>query len=364
VSTAVPFLSSTERFPKAINWEKVLTWSASILSKKPNCVEGANSVLTTNCSLCASKGWILPIRKKSVIKNANKERTTSLGSWIKIDGIIEILGWDSYFKGQTIVVLKYKYMKMSVFVALISLLALPFYSLNAQSSDLSVILIKVDSLIMADNVAEASQILEKSNAKSPTNYELLWRLSRVETLLGESDAGDEDKEIAHYNKALELAELAIRADKNGSMGYIRRAAANGKLALFQGVLTANSYVNAVLDDAEKAIKLKSADEYNMATAYYILGRTHLKLSETPVVLRMPLDLDWGNIDEAVEYLEKAVKMRPAFIMYRYDFARALIEYDEEGKAKAELLQIANIPNAEPGDDARRVVADKLLKSLK
>lgn len=254
-------------------------------------------------------------------------------------------------------------MKTAVLVALISFLVSPLCTLNAQSTELDATLMKVDSLIMAENLSDATLILETANAENPTQYELLWRLSRLETLLGEMDAGNEDAELEHYNRALEFAELAIKANKKGSMGYIRRAAANGKLALFQGVLTANSYVNSVRDDAEKAIKLKSTDDYNMATAYYILGRTHLKLSETAVVLRMPLDLDWGNIDEAVEYLEKAVKMRPAFIMYRYDYARALIEYEEEGKAKAELLQIANIPNAEPGDDARRVEAQKLLESL-
>lgn len=254
-------------------------------------------------------------------------------------------------------------MKTMLFVALFSLIASFPFNVIAQDSDIAPILTRVDSLIMADNVAEATKVLEKANAENPTNYELLWRLSRIEVLLGEVEAGNEEAELAHYNRALEFADLAIKANKKGSMGYIRRAAANGKLALFQGVLTANSYVNAVLDDTEKAIKLNNADDYNMATAYYILGRTHLKLSETAVVLRMPLDLDWGNLEEALEYLDKAVKMRPNFIMYRYDYARALIENDEKGKARAELLQIETIPNAEPGDDERRIEAKTLLDSL-
>lgn len=220
---------------------------------------------------------------------------------------------------------------------------------------------KVDSLIMLDQVPAAHSMLEEALATDAKNYELLWRISRTQTLLGDKVEGDAAK--AAYEKALEYANQAIKADKKGSMGYIRRGAANGKLALFQGVLTANTYVIEVRDDAEKAIKLNNASEYEMATAYYILGRTHLKLTETPAVLRMPLDLDWGNLEEALEYLEKATQMRPDFLMYHLEYAKALIEDEREDDAKKVLASIADMPNQEPGDEERKAQAVDMMKGL-
>lgn len=246
-------------------------------------------------------------------------------------------------------------MKKHYWILFVCLIFAAVNSLNAQ--DVSVYQ-KVDSLIMANQVSEAEEVLDMES----DTYDYYWRKSRLLVLKGDATENKDQQKDA-YNQALEYANKAIKANKKGSLGYIRRAAANGKLALFEGVLTANTYVNEVRDDAEKALKLKSTDEYNLATAYYILGRTHLKLSETPAVLRMPLELDWGNLDEALENLKKAVDLRPDFIMYHYDYARALIEYEEEEKAKKVLQGIADLPFREPGDDQRKRDAIELLKSL-
>lgn len=244
---------------------------------------------------------------------------------------------------------------------LIVLFSVCFFGLSVvQNSEAT--LETVDELVMQDKVNEAKTLLDQFYANDKNSYDVLWRMSRLEILIGDQKEG-QDSQLGHYEQALEYANRAIKANKKGTLGYVRRAAANGKLALFQGVLTSTSYVNAVRDDCEKAIKYNSDGDYNLAAAYYILGRTHLKLYETPVVLRMPLDLDWGNLDEAVEYLEKAVELRPGFLWYQLDYARALIEFEEEKKAKKLLTAIADMEFQEPGDDARKAEAAELLKSL-
>ncbi|MEO1021925.1 MAG: hypothetical protein AAFW89_05225 [Bacteroidota bacterium] len=220
----------------------------------------------------------------------------------------------------------------------------------------------IDEWIMQDQVPEARAAVQELLNTYPKSYDVLWRASRVELLTGEQSEGKK-LEKKHYREALNLADRAVKANKKGSHGYMRRAAANGKLALFEGVLTANEYVNAVRDDAEKALKLNSESPYQMATAHYILGRTHVKLSETPAVLRMPLDLEWGDFEEGLEHLEKAVEMRPGFIMYNLDFARALIEDKQDDKARVILKNISSLDEVEPGDKLRKNEALELLNSL-
>jgi tetratricopeptide (TPR) repeat protein len=236
------------------------------------------------------------------------------------------------------------------------LLLLPFFAAAQNPAELA------EKAIAAGNLAEAKSVLDAALAKEPGNYEYLWRYSRLMILTGESRTGQKD-ELDFYTKALEWAEKAVKANKKGSAGYVRRAAANGKLALFQGVLTSNTYVNSAKEDVERAIKNKADGDLTLAAAYYILGRSNLKLSETPVVLRMPLDLDWGNVDDAVSNLKKAVELRPGFVMYHLELGRAYIAQENNAKAKEQLSLAANGSEQEPGDAKRRQEAAELLKSL-
>jgi tetratricopeptide (TPR) repeat protein len=248
---------------------------------------------------------------------------------------------------------------MRIYTLLFCVFALFLMNLSILKAQYS---LPIDSLMNAGQLTEAAEWLDQKLQEEPKNADWLWRMSRNELLIGETKA-EESEQKSHFERALEFANGAVKADKKNSMGYIRRAAANGKIALFQGVLTANTYVNEVRDDCERALKLKSADAYELAAAQYILGRTHLKLSETPAVLRMPLDLDWGNLEEALELLEKAVAARPQSLRYHFDYARALIEMEDTQAAKEILARIAELPETEPGDEGRRTEAAQMLAEL-
>jgi hypothetical protein len=127
------------------------------------------------------------------------------------------------------------------------------------------------------------------------------------------------------------------------------------------VLDAADLVEAVKADAEKAIALNNAGAMTTAAAHYILGRTHLKLTETPRPLRMPLGLGWGNLADATKHLKAATELRPNFIMYQLDYARALLKGGQGAQAKALLGAIAGLSVQEPGDEERKKEAVEALK---
>jgi tetratricopeptide (TPR) repeat protein len=204
----------------------------------------------------------------------------------------------------------------------------------------------------------------KAYAIEPTNYEILWRLSRTYVDIGEHQpaATDEQKtkQLETYQKALDYAELAVKANPNGSMGYTRRAIANGRVALFKGVWDSIDLVKQVRADCEKAIGL---DKEN-AGAYYVLGRTNAKLCEKPKIIRWPLGLSWANYEDARANYEKAISLRPTFIMYRLDAARAYVELDEYDKAKEQLTRIASLPTQDEDDSQFRKEAKELIEKIK
>jgi tetratricopeptide (TPR) repeat protein len=91
------------------------------------------------------------------------------------------------------------------------------------------------------------------------NFEILWRISRAYVDIGEhmpsSTSAQEEAQIATYQKALEYSEKAVKAAPNQSVTYLRRAIANGRIALFKGIFSVAGVVNSVKADLEKAIQL-------------------------------------------------------------------------------------------------------------
>jgi tetratricopeptide (TPR) repeat protein len=231
---------------------------------------------------------------------------------------------------------------------------------------------KVEKLIaQANNYSEktfenqkAIQVLEAALKDEPNNYEALWRLSRAIVDHGEHLPAGTDQEKAQqlkmYEQSLEAANKAVAANANGSMGYARRAIANGRIALFKGVWESLDLVKQTKADCEKAIALDGSN----AAAHYVLGRTHLKVCEKPRIVRWPLGLGWANMEESIKHFEKSIELRPDFIMYRIDCARAYIEEDEYDKARNHLTTIGKLPTADEDDDQFRKEALELLEKIK
>jgi len=223
---------------------------------------------------------------------------------------------------------------------------------------------RVDTLLAAAQLAPAVALVEQALAATPRDFEVLWRSSRVRLLQGDAAPEKSKAQDKLYRDALALAERAIKANSTAPDGYVRRAAANGKVALFAGILDAADYVLQAKDDTEKVIALRNVPPVTLATAHYILGRTHLKLTDTPRPLRMPLGLGFGNAADARTHLERATELRPGFVMFQLEYARALVANNEAAEARAVLMQLPSLANQEIGDEARKRDGAELLRTMK
>ncbi|MCU0650215.1 MAG: hypothetical protein MUF00_19665 [Gemmatimonadaceae bacterium] len=242
-------------------------------------------------------------------------------------------------------------------VLLLFALTIPASAVAAQ--DTRALVSRTDSALARLDVPAARAAIEAAYRQAPRDYDVLWRLARVFVLTG--DAAPKSAQEQLYRNAQAYADQAIKANPSGAEGYVRRAAAAGKVGLFKGVLDAADLVEAVKADAEKAIALNNAGAQTTAAAHYILGRTHLKLTETPRPLRMPLGLGWGNVADATKYLKTATELRPGFIMYQLEYARALLKGGQAPQAKALLGAIAALAVQEPGDEERKKEAADALR---
>lgn len=208
----------------------------------------------------------------------------------------------------------------------------------------------------------------KAEKLSLDNWEVLWRISRAYVDLGEkmpskTDAQKDEQEKI-YKKSLEYADRAVKLAPNQSITYVRRAIANGRIALFEGVFSAIGTVKDVKADCEKAIQIGNGGNYVQALAHYVLGRTHLKVCEKAYLVRLPLGLGWGDTEEAVRLLEIAVKLKPNFRMFMFELAKAYVEEDEYEKAKDILKKIEKAPVQDEDDDVVLSDAKKLYEEIK
>jgi len=233
-------------------------------------------------------------------------------------------------------------------------------SLVAQSASIA----RVDTLLAAMQLAPAVTLVDQALAAVPRDFDVLWRTSRVRLLQGDAAPEKSKAQDKFYREALALAERAIKANSTAPDGYVRRAAANGKVALFAGILDAADYVLQTKEDTEKVITMRNVPPLTLATATYILGRTHLKLTETPRPLRMPLGLGFGNAADARTHLKRATDLRPGFVMFQLEYARALIANDQPTEARVLLQQLPGLANQEIGDDTRKREGAELLRTLK
>ena len=86
---------------------------------------------------------------------------------------------------------------------------------------------------------KALEVFHKADVEYPDNWEIMWRISRCYVDIGEhmpaSTDEQEDAQFAKYELALEYADKAVSLAPDQSVTYLRRAIANGRIALFKGV---------------------------------------------------------------------------------------------------------------------------------
>ncbi|NMB80271.1 MAG: tetratricopeptide repeat protein, partial [Ignavibacteria bacterium] len=162
----------------------------------------------------------------------------------------------------------------------------------------------------------------------------------------------------------DYAEKAVKLEPNKTISYLRRAIANGKIALFKGVFSVAGVVNSVRADAEKAIQLNNGDNFVMGVSHYVLARTHAKTSEKWKPARSILGLGWADNEIAINEFKKAIEIYPNYVMFYVDYANSLIREDEYKTAREMLNKALTITNAHQDDDKRKAEAKQTLNEIK
>ena len=207
--------------------------------------------------------------------------------------------------------------KISPMILIVSVIVL-FFSQSIFAQDVNELISEGDKLSAEFKHKEALEVYKKADTASPANWKILWKISRAIVDIAEklpTETGEEeDEQLLMYDKAFAYADSSAKLSPESSEPYLRKAIANGRIALFKGVFSVAGVVNQVRDDVEKAIELITGGNIIQGVFHYVLARTHAKISQKWAPARSVLGLGWADNEIAIEEFKKAVELYPEFIM--------------------------------------------------
>jgi len=255
-------------------------------------------------------------------------------------------------------------MKKTVVLIFAILISIPIFSIAQSLEDF---LEEGDKYYEQFNNEKALDSYKKADVAFPDNWKALWRISRAYVDIAEhlpSSTGEqEEAQIEKFKLAYEYANRAVKLAPTESVTYLRRAIANGKIALFKGVFTVAGVVNQVKADCEKALSLGNGGSDIQGITHYVYARTHAKISEKWKPARAVLGLGWADRETALEHFQKAIKLKPNFMMFYFDYAKTLLSDDQDAKAKEMLKKAISCKNEDEDDAKLREEAKELLKKI-
>ena len=195
-------------------------------------------------------------------------------------------------------------------------------------------------------------------ALDSTSYEANWRASLVFLDLGEQipDSIKSPERDSLYAQAEGYARRAVAADSTGADGHFALAAAIGRASLTMGKKDRIRRAALIRNEATRAIELDPRHD----GAYHILGRWNAEIMRLSGFSRFFAKSFLGagifkeaSWDGAISNMEKAVELDPGRLYHRLELAEILVDRKRYAEARAQLHQLAALPDREIMDSVYR-----------
>ena len=211
----------------------------------------------------------------------------------------------------------------------------------------------------------------KANELSPKNAEIMWRIARSYSNLGDEEKSKANKEKARglYQKAEKYARSGVKINPNHSFCHTYIGVAVGNIALTESSKKKVQLSVVVKDEVMKAIEL----DYKNDTAHHLLARWHRGVANLSWIERGFAKIFYGGLpsashEEAIKHFKEAVKILPTYINHHLELAKTYQEIKKWEFAMNELNIIAKL-EAKSDKDRRykneanqlRIIVAKKLK---
>jgi len=211
--------------------------------------------------------------------------------------------------------------------------------------------------------AEALAVIQQADQLAPGNAEILYRLAKQKSQLSqEAKSAAERKKLGA--EALEAAQSAATAAPKNAQTHLTLAIVYGRLAQDEPARRKIELSRLIRDEAETAARLDPREDY----AWHVLGRWNYEMANFNAVLKALAQAIYGKFpdasnEKAVEYLEKAVALRPDRVVHQIELGRAYLAIGEKDKARSALEKGLSLPSAAKDDNETKERGRKALSQL-
>ena len=202
------------------------------------------------------------------------------------------------------------------------------------------------------------EIFLKADEITPKNAEIMWRIARTYSDLGDEEKSQDNQEKARelYQQAAKYARSGVKINPNHSFCHTYIGVAAGKIALTESSKKKVQLSVVVKNEVMKAIELDDKND----TAHHLLARWHRGVANLSWIERGFAKIFYGGLpsashEEAIEHFKEAVKILPAYINHHLELART---YQEIKKWKLAMDELNIIEGLEAKSDKDRRYKDE------
>ncbi|HEX7773225.1 MAG TPA: TRAP transporter TatT component family protein [Pyrinomonadaceae bacterium] len=171
----------------------------------------------------------------------------------------------------------------------------------------------------------AVAVLRQAHAADYGNYEAAWKLARAAFFVGDRTENDSERDDM-FREGTMAGKAAVQLQPNKPEGHFWLGANYGGTAAHSTLANLSSFQD-IKGEMEAVLKLD--ESYQGYSVYVGLGRLYL---QAPKVLG-------GDVEKAIEYLEKGIKLNPSNTIMRFHLAEAYEASNRYGDAKKQIEAI-------------------------
>ena len=209
---------------------------------------------------------------------------------------------------------------------------------------------------------------EAALALDSADYEANWRAAIALLDQGEQipDSVKSPERDSLYARAERLARRAVAVDSMGADGHFALAASVGRASLAMGKKERIRRARVIRDEAMRAIALNPRHD----GAYHILGRWNAEIMRLSGLSRFFAKRLLGagifgeaSWDAAVSNMERAATLDPGRLYHRLELAEIYVDRKRYDDARAQLSELAALPDREIMDSVYRRRGAELAKAI-
>jgi len=209
---------------------------------------------------------------------------------------------------------------------------------------------------------------EAALALDSTAYEANWRAALALLDEGEQipDSVKSPERDSLYARAENLARRAVAAESNRAEGHFALAAAVGRASLTMGRKERIRRARIIRDEARRTLEIDPRHD----GAYHILGRWNAEIMRLSGLSRFFAKRLLGagifgeaSWEAAVSNMERAAALDPGRLYHRLELAEIYVDRKRYDDARAQLSELAALPDREIMDSVYRRRGAELAKAI-